>query len=249
MRFRDRVAVVTGGGSGIGRAVAQRLASEGASVAILDASEAGARETVALPKFDRGRSMALALDVRDAAAVARCMAAAATRLGGIDILVNCAGIYPRARVEAMAEETWDDVLDVNLKGTYLCCKAALPYLRARNRAKVVNIASVGALVAAPGQSAYCASKAGVLGFTRAFALEVASDGICVNAVCPGTVRTGMTEAFFSREGVRERLESSIPLGYIASAADIAGPIAFLCSEDANYLTGQSIVIDGGLTLM
>jgi 3-oxoacyl-[acyl-carrier protein] reductase len=253
MRLKDRVALVTGGGSGIGRATARRLASEGARVVVSDVDEAGVRAVAAEIEGVGGTALAVVGNVAFRADAQRMVEAATSRFGRLDILVNNAGITRDAlavrikdgQVKTMSEEQWDAVLDVNLKGTFLCTQAAAVPMIQQSYGRIVNTASVGAL-GNIGQANYSASKAGVIGLTKTFALELARYGITVNAIAPGGVRTRMTAAIPDK--VMAELVHRIPLQRLAEPEEIAGIHAFLVGDDAAYITGQVIWVDGGLTL-
>ena len=244
----DRVALVTGGGRGIGRAIALRLARDGVAVAVnYRGSEAAAAEVVRQIEAGGGQAVALAADVAVAAEATRLVNDAVARLGRLDILVNNAGITRDNLAMRLNEEDWDAVLDTNLKGAFFCAKAALrPLLRAREAGRIVNISSVAGLVGNAGQANYAAAKAGLLGLTKSLAREVASRGITVNAVAPGFVTTEMTDAL--PEELREAAVKAIPLGRFGAPEDIAEAVAFLASPAARYITGQVLSVDGGMAM-
>jgi 3-oxoacyl-[acyl-carrier protein] reductase len=253
MRFTDRVALVTGAGNGIGRATARRLATEGAVVIVSDVDAAALNTLVADIEQAGGRGVAVAGSVAERGDVQRMVAAATERFGRLDILVNNAGItrdglavrVKDGQVRAMSDEQWDSVLAVNLKGTFLCAQAAAVPMMARQFGRIINTASVGAL-GNIGQANYAASKAGVIGLTKTLALEWARFGITVNAVAPGGVKTRMTDPI--PEAIKAGLIERIPLKRMAEPEEIAAVHAFLASDDASYVTGQVIWVDGGLTV-
>ena len=238
---------MTGASRGIGRAVAQRLAADGAAIAVnYHTSEAEATEVVSSITSSGGTAVSIGGDVSDAAQAAATVAAAAEALGGLDILVNNAGITRDNLVLRLSEEEWDAVLDVNLKGAFLCTKAALrPMLRQRS-GRIINMTSVVAGTGNPGQANYAAAKAGLIGLTKTVAREVASRGITVNAVAPGFISTRMVEAITEEQ--RELVLGRIPLARFGTPADVAACVAFLASDDAGYITGQVLGVDGGLSL-
>lgn len=253
MRFENRVALVTGGSSGIGRATALRLASEGAAVVISDVDEAGAAGVAQEIAGNGGNAVAVTGSVAERADAERMVQTALERFGRLDILINNAGItrdglavrVKDGEVKTMSDAQWDAVLDVNLKGTFLVAQAAAVPMMAQKAGSIVNTASVGAL-GNVGQANYSASKAGVIGLTRTLALEWARFNIRVNAVAPGAVKTRMTAAI--PENIAAQMVERIPFKRMAEPDEIAAVHAFLVSDDARYITGQVIWVDGGLTL-
>jgi len=245
VRLAERVALITGAGSGIGEATARRFAREGARVAVNDAEASRAKRVAEGILADGGRAIAVEADVTRAAEVEAAARRVLEEWGRVDILVNNAGITRDAMLAKMSEEQWDEVLAVNLKGSFLCCRAVLPGMRERGWGRVINTASVGAL-GNIGQANYAASKAGVIGLTRTLALEYARHGVTVNAVAPGATLTPMLAAVLDQ--VREKIVARIPAGRLASPEEIAALHCFLASEEAGYITGQVVFIDGGLTV-
>ena len=238
---------MTGASRGIGRAVALRLAADGAAVAVnYHTGEAEAAEVVAAITGAGGTAVSIGGDVSDAAGAAATVATAQEALGGLDILVNNAGITRDNLVLRLSEEDWDAVLDVNLKGAFLCTKAALrPMLRQRS-GRIINMTSVVAGTGNPGQANYAAAKAGLIGLTKTVAREVASRGITVNAVAPGFISTRMVEAITEEQ--RGLVLERIPLARFGTPEDVAACVAFLAGGDAGYLSGQVLGVDGGLSL-
>lgn len=242
-----RAALVTGGSRGIGRAICIELARRGAKVAVNYQSNAAAAESVvAAIKGAGGEAVALAGDVSKADDAAVIVKATVDAFGSLDILVNNAGITRDGLLMRMSEEDWDAVHNTNLRGTFLVTKAAMrPMLRARG-GRIINITSVVGVMGNAGQANYAAAKAGMIGFTRAVAREVASRGITCNAVAPGFIATditaGMTEAQTSA------VMGQVPLGRIANPEDVAPLVAFLATDGANYITGQCINVDGGMVM-
>ena len=238
-------ALITGGSRGIGRQVALRLAAEGVAVAVnYNTGEAEAaivvEEAIALGVN------AIAIKGSVAADADALVAATVSQLGSLDILVNNAGITRDNLLMRMAEEDWDAVMDTNLKGAFLCTKAAIrPMLRQRS-GRIINMSSVVALTGNAGQANYTAAKAGLIGFTKTVAREVASRGITVNALAPGFIETRMVEEL--GEDLKKKIMKRIPLARFGSTEDIAASVAFLASEDAAYITGQVLSVDGGLGL-
>jgi len=244
MRFTDRKAVVTGAGSGIGRVIALTFASEGAAVGIVDVDVEAAQGVVAEIEAGGGRGAAFALDVSDAEAVAVAMKAVTEKLGGLDILVNNAGITRDNLLIRMSPDDWDLVLKVNLKGAFNCTRAAVRPMMSARWGRIINIASVIGQVGNIGQANYAASKAGLIALTKTTAREFASRNITANAIAPGFIQTPMTERL--SEKVIESLAAKILLKRLGRPEDVANLVAFLASDDADYITAQTINVDGGM---
>jgi 3-oxoacyl-[acyl-carrier protein] reductase len=242
-----RVAVVTGGGRGIGRAVAVRLANEGANVAISYRSNDVAAEEVAEEVRAAGvQCEILKGDVASPEDVDALFKGVGEAFGPVEILVNNAGLTRDNLMMRMKESEFDEVLDTNLKGTYLCTRAALrPMIRAR-WGRIVNVSSVVGLVGNAGQANYAASKAGIIGFTKSVAREVAQRGITANVVAPGYVETELTSSL--SEEVKDQIRDQVPAGRFAEAEEVAEVVAFLAGEGAGYITGQTVAVDGGMTM-
>jgi len=246
MDLKDRVALVTGGGRGIGRAVALKLAAAGASVVVNDISEETAGAVADEVKALGRPSLAIAADVSSATDVTRLIETAIEKFGQIDILVNNAGIARDQLLLRMSEEDWDRVINIDLKSVFLCTKAALRHMLKARKGRIINMASIVGLVGNPGQANYASAKAGVIGFTRSIAKEVASRSITVNAIAPGFIDTDMTKGLAEKQ--RQELMSSIPLGRLGTPEDVADAVAFLASDAAAYITGQVLAVDGGMTM-
>jgi NAD(P)-dependent dehydrogenase (short-subunit alcohol dehydrogenase family) len=249
-RFMNRTAIVTGGANGIGRAVALRLVSEGARVIVADIDVAGGRETAALCR-PRGGAIAMRLDVRSARSVATIVERAGRRFGRLDMLVNNAGIEVLGGVADIEPAAWDEVMAVNLRGTYLVSRGLLPLLlrsaETTGRASIVNNASLMGLVSTVGLAAYCASKAGVVSLTRSMALDHATSGLRVNCVCPGIIHTPMLERRFDKGQDRRATSLVPPVHYIGRAEDVAAAILYLASDEARFVTGIALTVDGGVS--
>jgi len=246
MDLSDKVAVVTGSGRGIGKAIALKLAEAGATVVVNDVGETGPVEAVVEEiKAMNRQSQAVLADVSSSADVTRLMDEIAS-FGRVDILVNNAGIARDQLLMRMSEEDWDKVLSVNLKSIFLCTKAVLRSMIKQRWGRIVNVSSVTGLVGNEGQANYTSAKAGIIGFTRTVAKEVASRSITVNAVAPGFIDTAMTEQLGKEWG--EEFKKRIPLGYPGTPRDVAEAVAFLASEEARYITGQVLGVDGGLAI-
>lgn len=242
--IRGRSAVVTGGSKGIGLGIARVLAEAGARVAIL--SRHGAEAKAAATAIGHG-AIGLGADVTSFAAQEQAFAEVARRFGGIDVLCANAGIFPSARLEEMSDADWDHVMDTNLKGSFHSVKAALPYLKASSQGRIVLTSSItGPVTGYPGWSHYAASKAGQLGFMRSAALELASHDITVNAVLPGNIVTeGLADAGADYE---RTMKASIPLGRLGAVEDIGHAVLYFASREAGFVTGQTLVVDGGQVL-
>jgi len=250
MKLKNRVAVVTGAGSGVGRGIAQCLAEEGAAVLINDIKREAAEETQRLLLSQKARAAVVASDIATPAGAAAAVEAAVRSYGRLDVLVNNAGRQLIKSTADLAPTEWDAILSVNLKGIYLCCKSAIPVL-AQNGGAIVNIASVHATATIAGFGAYAASKAGIVGLTRALALECAPMSVRVNAVSPGTIDTPLLQAFFDsfEDPGQARMEylKFHPIGRFGTPRDIGKLVSFLASDDASFITGTEIIADGGMT--
>lgn len=244
MELLGKVALVTGGAQGIGKAIALLLAKNGADVAISDINLEKAQETANEIQGMGKRSLALKANVSDFREVEQIVEAIVGQLGRIDILVNNAGITRDRLILRMTEEDWDAVLDVNLKGTFNCTKAAVRYMSKQKSGKIVSIASVTGEMGNPGQANYGASKAGVIGFTKTIAREFAARGINVNAIAPGYIQTAMTDAVPDK--AKEMLKQMIPMERLGRPEDVAEAVLFLVSERSSYITGQVLNVNGGI---
>ena len=254
MRFKDKVAVVTGGATGIGQAVAEALAQEGAAVVIADVNESAANATLQAIQAQGGRGITVTADVSSGAEAQRMARETVDAFGGIDYLVASAGIQTYGTVVDTDEATWDRTLGVNLKGVYLAAKYSIPEMQKRGGGAIVNVASVQGLLSQPMVAAYSASKGAVIALTRTMALDHAKDGIRVNSLCPGSVDTPMLRGsadLFSPENPEAALASwggFHALKRIAAPSEMAQVALFLLSDGASFMTGAAVVADGGLTI-
>ncbi len=245
MILKDKVAVITGAGQGIGLAIAEKLASNGADIVIVDMNLEKAEEAASSIASTTGRkSLVLKANVASMGKAEEMIAASVNEMGGVHILVNNAGITKDALLMRMKEEDWDAVLDVNLKGVFNCTKAAVKFMSKQRYGRVVNIASIVGQMGNAGQANYAASKAGVIGFTKTVARELAKRNVTCNAIAPGFIETAMTQAL--SEQVRKELAGQIPMGQLGTPDDIAESVLFLVSDSARYITGQVLGVNGGM---
>lgn len=245
--LEGKVALVTGAGRGIGRAIAVKLAKCGARVIVnYNGSKAKAEETVSLIEEAGGEAWAVKCDVSDFDASGELAKKVVDKYGRIDILVNNAGVTKDGLIMRMSEEDYDTVLDINLKGAFNMIRHFSPSFLKQRSGKIINISSVSGVLGNAGQANYCASKAGLIGLTKSVARELASRGVCVNAVAPGFIETEMTEAMSDK--AKEAVLGSIPMKRTGQAEDIAEAAAFLADEASDYITGQVLCVDGGMAI-
>jgi len=244
MMSDKKVAIVTGGGQGIGRAIALDFAEAGIDVVIADINLESAEAAAAEAAAAGSTPLAFELDVANAANVEALVEKVSDKYGRIDYLINNAGITRDSLMMRMGDDAWQAVIDINLTGTYLCSKAVIRVMMKQRDGRIVNLSSVVGAMGNAGQTNYAASKAGVIGFTKSLAREVAARGITVNAVAPGFIQTAMTEALPDK--AREELVNLIPNGRLGTPEDVAAAVRFLVSEDASYITGQVLHVNGGM---
>ena len=249
MRLDGKTVFITGAGSGIGRATAERCAEEGATVVTTDIDGDAAAETATAIEDDGGTAVSSELDVREGDAFAAAIDETAEEYG-LDVLFNNAGVgHPPSRVEDTDDDVMEYVIDVNLRGTWNGCQAALPVMREQGSGAIVNMASLGGQIGFPYQSVYSLTKSAVISLTRTVATEVGPDGVRANAVCPGFVETQLADAFFAGhddpEDARERMEQEYPLRRIGKPEEIADCVTFLASDEASFVTGHALTADGG----
>ncbi|CAI8871628.1 3-oxoacyl-(acyl-carrier-protein) reductase FabG [Brevibacillus sp. IT-7CA2] len=244
MRFAGKVAIVTGSGKGIGKAIVQKLVQEGALVTVTDVNRQTCEETAREINQSGGRAIAVEADVSKAEDTRRIVEKTIETFGRIDILVNNAGLVRDARINDMEEDDWDLVVDVCLKGAFLCCKYASPYMIEQNYGKIVNIAS-RAHLGNPGQANYSSAKAGVVGLTRALAKELGRNSITVNAIAPGMIETDAVKNHPKYEKIKELQKRDTPIQRIGLPEDVANAVLFFASDESSYISGDILHVSGG----
>jgi 3-oxoacyl-[acyl-carrier protein] reductase len=244
MNLPNKVAIVTGSGQGIGRAIAVKLAEVGDTIVVNDLGETAQGVAEEIRGINR-QGLAILGDVSSTADVTRLVDQTISAYGKVDILVNNAGITRDQLLLRMSDEEWDKVLNVNLKSVFLCTRAVLRHMIRQRWGRIISITSIVGIVGNAGQANYASAKAGIIGFTRSIAKEVASRGITVNAIAPGFIDSAMAQKLSEKQ--RQELTSRIPLGYLGTPRDVADAVAFLASEEARYITGQVLNVDGGMS--
>jgi 3-oxoacyl-[acyl-carrier protein] reductase len=246
MRLKDKIALVTGSSRGIGRSIALAYAREGAKVMVnFTSNEKAAVEVVEAIQKMGGQAKAMKADVANKAAAESLVKTTVDQFGAIDILVNNAGFTRPAMMTKMTEQQWDEVVNIHLKGAFLCTQAAAPHMIAKNRGKIINVTSVAGIVGTVGQMNYSAAKGGVISMTKSMARELARNNICANVICLGIVTTDMTEKITTDQKLKEVYMNRILLKRFAEPEDVTPAFVFLASDEANYITGQLLCVDGG----
>ncbi len=258
MRLKDKVAIITGGGTGIGRGIALMFAREGAKVVISGRRTEVLEETVNLIKQNRpaspdasqggGEVIAVQADVSDYNQVSALIQKTVAQFGKIDILVNNAGIYLPHDAMSVSEEEWNKVMSIDLKGVWVCSKACIPEMLKQGKGKIINVASIAGIIGFEQSAAYCAAKGGVVNLTREMALDFASKAININAIAPGVIDTDMTKDFLTDEATKKSFLEKTPVGRVGTSDDIAYGAVYLASPESDFVTGHILVIDGGWTI-
>ena len=249
MRLKNKVAVVTGGANGIGEAYSKGIAVEGAAVVIADLDEKRGKEVAGEIEKSGGKALFVHTDVSKKHDAEKMVATAVKRYGSIDILVNNAGILYTAPFEETTEEMWDKLLAVNVKGVFFCSQAAAMEMRKKKQGKIINISSIAAIGAQASLCAYSSTKGAVLTMTLVFALELAKDNVQVNAILPGTTNTGMAEAAMADPEWTRQITEGIPMKRLGETRDLLGAVLFFASSDSDYCTGQTLIVDGGYSMI
>ena len=247
LALENRVALVTGSGRGIGRAIALKLAQCGASLVVNDLESTGPAQVVEEIKAQGGKATAILGDISLPDQVSQIIEGSVSAYGRLDILVNNAGITRDGLILRMSDADWDQVLSINLKGAFLCTRAALRHMVRQRWGRIISISSVVGLMGNAGQANYASAKAGLIALTKTVAREVASRGITANAIAPGFIDTEMTRRL--PDNIKQQMAGQIPLGYFGSPEDVANAVAFLASEEARYITGQVLNVNGGMVMI
>jgi len=248
MRLKDKVAIITGAGSGIGRAAAIMFAREGAKVVAADWQEGGGQKTAELIKQRGGEAIFVKTDVSRAGDAEKLIKQSLKKFGRVDILFNNAGIVAMGALHETPEEEWDKIINVNLKGVFLCSKAVIPQMLKQGKGKIVNTSSIAGLIGFDQLGAYCASKGGIIALTREMALEYGPKKINVNCIAPGVIKTAMTKDMLSDPATAQGFAASTPYPRLGEGEDIAAAAVYLASDEADFVTGQILVVDGGWTI-
>jgi NAD(P)-dependent dehydrogenase (short-subunit alcohol dehydrogenase family) len=249
MRLKDRVAVITGGANGIGEAYVVGMAKEGARVVNADVDQKAGERIIQEIKKAGGEGIFIRTDVSQKEDVEKMVAETVKKYGKLDIIVNNAGILFTAPVEETTEEMWDKLLAVNVKGLFFCAQAAAKEMKKQKKGKIINISSIAAIGGQAGLCAYSSTKGAVLPITRVFALELAPYNIQVNAILPGTTDTGMAKAAMADPEWTRQVTAGIPMGRLGRTQDLLGAVLYFASDDSNYCTGQTLIVDGGFSMI
>jgi len=245
MRLKDKIAIITGAGSGIGRAIALAFSKEGAKIVVADWSEQSGKETVEQIEKQEGEAIFVKTDVSKANDIDKMAKDCLNKFGRVDILVNNAGIYRTYNLHEMLEEDWDKIIDINLKSVFLGSKRVIPEMFKQGKGKIVNTASIAGLVGFAQSGAYCASKGGIIALTKEMALEYAPKRINVNCIAPGVIKTAMTKDMLTDPATKQSLESSTPYSRLGEPEDIAQAAVYLASDESDFVNGEVLVVDGG----
>jgi len=245
MRLENKVAIITGAGSGIGRAITVLFAKEGAKIVVADWSEEGGKETVEQIRAQNGEAVFIKTDVSKAEDIDKMVKTCLDNFAKVDILVNNAGIYRAYNLHEMSEEDWDKIIDVNLKSVFLCSKKVIPEMINQGKGKIINIASIAGLIGFPQSGAYCASKGGMITLTKEMALEYAPKKINVNCIAPGVIKTAMTKDMLADLQTKEFLQSNTLYPRLGEPEDIAQAAVYLASDESDFVNGEVLVVDGG----
>lgn len=248
MRLKDKVAIITGGGTGIGQAIAIMFAKEGASVAVCGRRIQPLQGTVDLIHKAGGEAIFYKADISSSKQIQDFVEVVLMKFGQIDVLVNNAGIYTKDDVEFLDEKEWDKVMSIDAKGVFLMSKAIIPHMIKRDSGKIINIASIAGLLGFEKSAAYCAAKGAVVNLTRQMALDYASHGINVNVIAPGIIESDMTKVVLEKKNTRESMLEKTPIGRIGTPQDIAYAATYLASNESDFVVGQTIIVDGGWTI-
>ena len=247
MRLQNKIAIITGAGSGIGQQIALSFIKEGAKVLVADWSESGGNETVKMIKKEKGEAIFVKTDVSKKADIEQMVKTCLDKFGRVDVLVNNAGIYKTSNLHEMPEEDWDQIIDVNLKSVFLGVKNVIPEMLKQGKGKIINMASIAGLVGFDQSGAYCASKGGIIALTKEMVLEYAPKKINVNCICPGVIKTAMTKNMIADSVTKKALESSTPYPRLGEPEDIAMAAVYLASDESDFVNGLVLVVDGGWT--
>jgi len=245
MRLQNKIAIITGAGSGIGRGIALAFVKEGAKVVVADWSEEGGKEAVEQVRKINGEAVFVKTDVSKTVDIDKMVKTCLDKFGRVDILVNNAGIYRTYNLHEMSEEDWDKTINVNLKSVFLGSKRVIPEMLKQGQGKIINTASIAGLVGFAQSGAYCASKGGIIALTKEMALDYAPKKINVNCICPGVIKTAMTKDMITDPATKQFLESSTPYPRLGEPADIAMAAVYLASNESDFVNGHVLVVDGG----